>query len=149
MQTRKRLLSLLLCGAMLLSLCSPTVFAEAQTARDSLQTIETSGLCEHHTKHTEDCGYSEGKPGMSCTHVCSVESGCITEELNCQHKHDSECGYTPAIEESPCDFVCDACALQYDDVPTPPGDCGGVRLQPPLHQRNSQCRLSCLQRGEC
>lgn len=60
MRTKIRLLSLLLCSALLFSLCSPTAFAEAQTIQDSGQTIETGGLCEHHTEHDGDCGYSAG-----------------------------------------------------------------------------------------
>ena len=162
MRTRKRLLSLLLCGAILFSLCSPTAFAEAQMIQDSGQiTAGAGGLCEHHTKHNEDCGYTKGEPGTPCTHqhtdecyievtncvhehgescyletkssvsgnnatpsnaeerepkncehICSEESGCITEKLNCQHEHDSDCGYSPAAEGTPCGYVCEICSAE-------------------------------------
>ena len=39
MSAKKRFLSLLLCGAMLFSLCPQAAFAEG---------VETGGLCEHH-----------------------------------------------------------------------------------------------------
>ena len=39
----------------------------------------------------------------ACTHVCSVESGCITQVLDCRHAHDAACGY-----------VCEICDLQED-----------------------------------
>ena len=50
-----------------------------------------------------------------CGHVCSVENGCITTELHCQHKHDDECGYAPATEGTPCGFVCEACTASEDE----------------------------------
>ncbi|MDO4265043.1 MAG: S-layer homology domain-containing protein [Eubacteriales bacterium] len=51
----------------------------------------------------EDAGPTE------CTHECSEESGCITEELDCEHEHDEVCGYAPAEPGSPCTFVCGEC----------------------------------------
>lgn len=44
-----------------------------------------------------------------CTHECSEENGCITEQLDCKHEHNSECGYVPAVEGTPCTFVCEEC----------------------------------------
>ena len=46
-----------------------------------------------------------------CSHVCSVESGCIVQELNCPHEHDETCGYVPAVEGQPCTYVCKICGL--------------------------------------
>ena len=51
-------------------------------------------------------------------HICSEESGCITEKLNCQHEHrpgSGGCGYAPASEGSPCGYVCEICG-QEDTV---------------------------------
>ncbi len=31
-----------------------------------------TGLCEHHTVHTDDCGYQEETPGTPCTYVCEI-----------------------------------------------------------------------------
>ncbi len=44
-----------------------------------------------------------------CKHQCSKNSGCIIEELDCQHEHDETCGYTEKTEETPCTFVCNIC----------------------------------------
>ena len=161
MRTRKRILSLLLCGALLFSLCSPSAYAEAQTTQDSGQATAAGGLCEHHTEHDGDCGYTEGEPGTPCTHehtpecytevtecvhehnedcypktedsisdntatpadaeerkpvncahVCSKESGCITEVKDCKHEHDSECGYTEGEPGTPCGFICEICGTE-------------------------------------
>ena len=73
MRIRKRLLSLLLCGVLLISLCSPSEFAQAQTTQDSGQiTVNEGGLCEHHTEHTPDCGYTEVEPGTPCGFICGI-----------------------------------------------------------------------------
>lgn len=57
-ETSKRIISLLLCTAMLLSNFSVVGFA-----------AEQDGLCEHHTDHA-DCGYVEGS--STCDYVCEV-----------------------------------------------------------------------------
>lgn len=48
----------------------------------------------------------------TCTHECSEESGCITEELDCRHEHNADCGYSPATEGTPCTYECEACSVQ-------------------------------------
>lgn len=50
MRTRKRSLSLLLCGALLFSLCPQTASAVSIPKTGA----ESSGLCEHHTEHNAD-----------------------------------------------------------------------------------------------
>ena len=74
MRTRKRSLSLLLCGALLFSLCPQTASAVSIPKTGA----ESSGLCEHHTEHNADCGYTEG-----------------IEETPCNHEHTEDC-YTLA-----------------------------------------------------
>lgn len=71
MRTRKRLLSLLLCGALLFSLCPQTASAVSIPRTGA----ESSGLCEHHTEHNADCGYTAGTP---CGDVCEI---CGTEDV--------------------------------------------------------------------
>ncbi len=160
MRTKQRFLSLLLCGT-LFFFCSSPAYAEAQM-QDNGQPPVAGGLCEHHTEHGGECGYTGGEPGTPCTHehtkdcyaeitecvhehtaecyveeaadsvsgstatpsgakerepencphVCSEESGCVTKELNCQHKHDSECGYSPAAGGTPCGFICEICGAE-------------------------------------
>ena len=82
---KKRIMSLLLCGAMVFSLCPQTASAVSiqRTAADS------SSLCEHHTEHNGDCGYSEGSEGTPCTHQHSED--CYTEITECVHEHDEGC----------------------------------------------------------
>ena len=69
--------------------------------------------------HTEDCypilgnsvSGNEAVEPTECSHVCSGESGCIVQELNCTHEHDGICGYVPAVEGHPCTYVCGLCGL--------------------------------------
>ena len=89
MKRKRRILSLLLSGAMLFSLCTPTVFAKTPT-QDRGQTItETGGLCEHHPEHNADCGYTEGTVGTPCVHEHTAD--CYEEVTNCVHEHDEDC----------------------------------------------------------
>ncbi len=64
-------------------------------------------VCVH--GHDESCGYVEGVED-SCTHICSLENGCIISALNCIHEHDEKCGYQAAVEGTPCIFECEECA---------------------------------------
>ena len=72
MKRKRRILSLLLSGAMLFSLCTPTVFAETPTQDRGQSVTEAGGLCEHHAEHTEDCGYSPATAGTPCGYVCEL-----------------------------------------------------------------------------
>ena len=64
---KKRFLSLLIAAAMALTMAASPVFA-ADDAQDSIS-IGSSGLCEHHPRHTPECGYTEGTTGAPCTHT--------------------------------------------------------------------------------
>ena len=147
---KKRLFAVLVSLCMVVSMVPTMAFAQ-----DSGTTIGASDLCEHHTEHTSDCGYTEGTPEQpcahehtdecyaiagqcvhtahdescggladptACTHVCSEESGCITEVLDCKHTHDEACGYVPATEGTPCTFVCEVCSAQDSGNPAAPSD---------------------------
>ena len=81
--TKKRILSLLLC-AILLCGFAPVGIASAAASE---------GLCEHHTEHTEDCGYSVG-----------------TEAGECTYAHNENCGYS----EEP-DFMSGLTELETTD----------------------------------
>ena len=59
----------------------------------------------------KDTTPSEAAEPTACSHVCSVESGCIKQELDCKHEHDEECGYAPAVEGQPCTYVCTLCGM--------------------------------------
>ena len=88
MKPKRKIISLLLCAAMLLSFCPTSVFAEA-AAQDGGISIGASGFCEHHPAHTEDCGYTEGIPGTPCNHEHTDE--CYTEVTSCVHEHRLDC----------------------------------------------------------
>ena len=76
----KQLLALLLCMIMLM----PTSFGSALAAG-----VDDTGLCEHHTEHTADCGY-----------IAAVEGH------ECNHQHDETCGYVEAVPGVDCDKGC-------------------------------------------
>ena len=63
------------------------------------------------TQADEDAASSEAVEPTECSHVCSVESGCIKQELDCHHEHNEECGYAPAVEGQPCTYVCTLCGM--------------------------------------
>lgn len=96
MKAKKRLLSLLLCGTMLFSLCPQSVLAET-IAQDSGAAISAGGLCKHHSEHDEDCGYTEGTAGSPCTYEHTDD--CYREVINCIHKHDQDCYLQDSVSE--------------------------------------------------
>lgn len=70
-----------------------------------------TGLCKHHPKHTEDCGYTEGTEEAACEHEHKVNGGeadredplgdtedCYTPVKKCIHEHDESC--YPVLEGS-------------------------------------------------
>ena len=77
---------------------------------------EDSSIPEDGTASSEDTEVPKVTPSepaepTACSHVCSEESGCIVQELDCQHEHDDECGYAPAVEGQPCTYVCTLCGM--------------------------------------
>lgn len=63
------------------------------------------------TSSEDESVLPEAAEPTACSHVCSVESGCIKQELDCKHEHDEECGYAPAVEGQPCTYVCTLCGM--------------------------------------
>ncbi len=61
-----RILSVLLAAALTFTSMSTLALADEET-----QVISEEGLCEHHTEHTEDCGYDEAV-GNPCQYVCEL-----------------------------------------------------------------------------
>lgn len=71
-----------------------------------------SSIPEDGTTSSEDESVlPEAAEPTACSHVCSEESGCIKQELDCKHEHDEECGYAPAVEGQPCTYVCTLCGM--------------------------------------
>lgn len=84
---KRQAASLLLAAVLTVGTVSGTgtlpVNAEESTAAYS------GGLCEHHTEHTEDCGYTEAVEGSSCAHVHTEE--CYESITDCVHEHTEAC----------------------------------------------------------
>ena len=73
---RGRFLSILLVVVMVLSLVLENVLTYSAYAEEA-----DTGLCEHHTEHTDKCGYiasTEDDPGQPCGYECKI---CPIEEL--------------------------------------------------------------------
>lgn len=71
-----------------------------------------SSISEDGTTSSEDESVlPEAAEPTACSHVCSEESGCIKQELDCKHEHNEECGYAPAVEGQPCTYVCTLCGM--------------------------------------
>lgn len=87
----KRPAAFLLAAAMIFTM--PGVPASAVEA--GVSAVHT-GLCKHHPKHTEDCGYTEGTEGAACKHE-HIED-CYTLVKKCIHEHDERC--YPVLEGS-------------------------------------------------
>lgn len=94
----KRWLAFLICLCMAFPAGGTTV--SAAPAED--------GLCEHHTEHTEACGYEAAVEEAPCGHehdeTCGYQEA--VEEQPCTHEHDEACGYAEGKEEIPCDKEC-------------------------------------------
>ena len=99
---RKRTCAKMLCICLMLSLVSaPVSAAETGEAVGShehtLECYTWAEACTH--EHTLECYSqeiisenedtpSEADEPVECSHICSVESGCITKELNCQYDEE-------------------------------------------------------------
>lgn len=77
MKRKKKQLALLMAFVMIIGILPITAFAE------------NSGICEHHTEHTAECGYIEAVEGSPCGHI-----------------HNAICGYFEGSAEVPCDSAC-------------------------------------------
>ena len=106
----KRTLSILLSFAMVFSMTGMnTVYA-----LEGGPPVGASGLCEHHTAHTDECGYTEGTPEVPCAH--EHRSECYKEVTKCVHEHSDDC--YPAE-----DSVSDNDATPSDATPKEPTEC--------------------------
>lgn len=79
-----------------------TTSSEGESVEDTTPSDDESG---------KNATLPEAAEPTQCSHVCSVESGCIKQELDCKHEHNEECGYAPAVEGQPCTYVCTLCGM--------------------------------------
>ena len=93
---KKRILSILLLCCMVLTLLpAPAFAADGETgARAS----DAGGLCEHHPKHDEACGYTEGAAEIPCSHEHTEE--CHSLITRCVHAHTAECYPAESVSEN-------------------------------------------------
>ena len=73
--------------------------------------IPEDGTTSSEDEEAPEVASSEAAEASACSHICSEESGCIKQELDCHHEHNAECGYVPAVEGQPCTYVCTLCGL--------------------------------------
>lgn len=84
---KRRLTAALLCLCLLGTLFPATALAQGET--DSGPPPAESALCEHHPQHDENCGYTAGSAGASCTHAHG--QACYAPVTNCVHTHTADC----------------------------------------------------------
>ena len=101
--------------ALLLSVCLIGTMIPVTARAESGNT--NTGLCEHHTEHTAECGYVAPVEGHACEHVHDDSCG-YQEASECTHVHDEECGYVEGSVGSPCAYVCDICKEEAEQGKT-------------------------------
>ncbi|MDR3851904.1 MAG: S-layer homology domain-containing protein [Gemmiger sp.] len=92
MKLKKRIAALLMAGAMV---CS-TLPANVLAVESSVQNV--GGLCQHHTEHNADCGYTEGIEGTPCNHEHTED--CYTLVTSCVHKHTADCYLAESVSDN-------------------------------------------------
>ena len=92
MKLKKRIAALLMAGAMV---CS-TLPANVLAVESSVQNV--GGLCQHHTEHNADCGYTEGLEGTPCNHEHTED--CYTLVTSCVHKHTADCYLAESVSDN-------------------------------------------------
>ena len=92
MKLKKRIAALLMAGAMVCSTLPVNVLA----VESSVQNV--GGLCQHHTEHNADCGYTEGIEGTPCNHEHT--ENCYTLVTSCVHKHTADCYPAESVSDN-------------------------------------------------
>ena len=92
MKLKKRIAALLMAGAMVCSTLPVNVLA----VESSVQNV--GGLCQHHTEHNADCGYTEGIEGTPCNHEHTED--CYTLVTSCVHKHTADCYPAESVSDN-------------------------------------------------
>ena len=119
----RRVLSLALCAAMVLTLLPLPTPAE--------------GICGHHPEHTADCGYKAAVEGKDCAH--SHNSLCGYQEASpCSHSHDESCGYREASacahrHTEECGGNGESCTHSHDE------GCGYQEAENCTHSHDESC----------
>ena len=93
---KKRILSILLLCCMVLTILPAPAFAAEGEAGS--RASDTGGLCEHHPKHDESCGYTEGTAEIPCSHEHTEE--CHSLITRCVHAHTAKCYPAEGVSEN-------------------------------------------------
>ncbi len=90
--------------ALLMSLCLIGTMVPIPARAENANTA--TGLCEHHTEHTAECGYEAPVEGHACVHDHTED--CYTQG-DCQHEHTADCySENGEGEADQCSHVCTA-----------------------------------------
>ena len=97
-EIKRRIAAVFICLCLVVNLISLPALAAGKIAKSGGALKNgASGLCEHHTKHTEWCGYSDGETDSPCIHV--HDQGCWEKETKCVHTHTADC-FSGEVSES-------------------------------------------------
>ena len=97
----RRSLALILSVAMTVTLWKTPVYAVMESGQSD------TGLCEHHTVHTEDCGYTEETPCRYVCEICKSQNGGENEQQpDTEDSAQKECSCTIRCTEGKVNTEC-------------------------------------------
>lgn len=131
MGNRKRLTAFLLTAVMILTM------PQMQIAAAEVESPADVGLCIHHTKHTEDCGYTEGEKGTPCGHAHTED--CYVPIKQCVHEHGESC--YPVAEDGASENVAEGEPHTCTHECSEESGCITEKLDCP-HEHNADCGYS-------
>ena len=103
----RRSLALILSVAMTVTLWKTPVYAVMESGQSD------TGLCEHHTVHTEDCGYTEETPCRYVCEICNSQNGGENEQQpDTEDSAQKECSCTIRCTEGKVNTECPICGAE-------------------------------------
>ena len=135
----RRSLALILSVAMTVTLWKTPVYAVMESGQSD------TGLCEHHTVHTEDCGYTEETPCRYVCEICNSQNGGENEQQpDTEDSAQKECSCTTRCEEGKVNTECPICGAEGAELSV----CKGTQEneQQPDTEDSAQKECSCTTR---
>ncbi len=135
----RRSLALILSLAMTVTLWKTPVYAVMESGQSD------TGLCEHHTVHTEDCGYTEETPCRYVCEICNSQDGGENEQQpDTEDSAQKECSCTTRCEEGKVNTECPICGVEGAELSV----CKGTQEneQQPDTEDSAQKECSCTTR---
>ena len=103
----RRSLALILSVAMTVTLWKTPVYAVMESGQSD------TGLCEHHTVHTEDCGYTEETPCRYICEICNSQNGGENEQQpDTEDSAQKECSCTTRCTAEEVNTECPICGAE-------------------------------------